>query len=296
MAKKQKETELILNPDGSIYHLHLRPEHIARKIILVGDPQRVDVLSSQFETLEYKISNREFVTHTGTYKGSRITVLGTGIGTDNMDIVINELDALVNIDLETRHIKDELTRLSLVRLGTTGLLQADIPVDTFIASEWGLGMDALLHFYKEMPGVIDPDLTTRIEAETVWNMATGGAYAVKASAKLLKTIAFDMQQGITLTSPGFYGPQGRVLRLAVEKPHFIDQVSDFSYEGKRVLNFEMETSALYGLGKMLGHDTLTVCVAIANRRSGAFSKVYKETIRSLSTIVLDRLAAMDPTL
>lgn len=292
MVAAKKDSELILNPDGSIYHLHLKPEHLAPRVVLVGDPQRVEVLSSQFDNIEVKVSNREFITHTGTYKGKRVTVLGTGIGTDNIDIVMNELDALVNIDLETRQPREKLVRLNIVRLGTTGALHGDIPVGSFIASEWGLGLDALLHFYKLIPGIIDEGLTRAVQTHTEWNITAGEAYAVKGSEKLLATIAPDMHHGITMTAPGFYGPQGRMLRLEPASPYFVDSLGSFEYKGKKISNFEMETSALYGLGKLLGHQTLTVCVAIANRVTGEFSQDYKTRVKELSTIVLDRLTGM----
>jgi len=290
MKNSEKETELILNPDGSIYHLSLRPEHVAGTVILVGDPQRVEILSSQFSRVEHKVSNREFITHTGEYKGMRVMVIGTGIGTDNIDIVMNELDALVNVDLQTRMPREEHTSLRIIRLGTTGLLQPDIPVDSVIASEWGLGLDALMHFYRLVPGVLDEELGRAVEQSIAWDPSLGRPYAVRASDPLMEQLTEGMTRGITLTAPGFYGPQGRVLRLEPADPDLINRLSAFSYYGRRILNFEMETSALYGLGKLLGHEVLTLCVAIANRVTGEFSANYKETVRQTARLLLDRLA------
>jgi uridine phosphorylase len=292
MIKKIQESELILNADGSIYHLALKPDQLAHRIILVGDPQRVDLVSALFDEIEHRVHKREFITHTGFYKGARISVVGTGIGTDNIDIVMNELDALVNIDLQTRQLRPQHTRLHLVRIGTSGALQGDIPVDTFIASEWGLGLDSLLYFYALSPDVLDEGLSLAIQAQTHWNARAGEAYAVKASAVLLEMLAKNFFKGITLTAPGFYGPQGRMLRLEPATPDFIDQLTMFEYQGKRISNFEMETSALYGLARLLGHEALTICVAIANRQTGAFSKAYQGPILSLSRHVLDGLAAL----
>lgn len=292
MTKKIQDSELILNEDGSIYHIALRPEQLADRVVLVGDPQRVALVSSLFDDITDRVQKREFITHTGWYKGVRISVVGTGIGTDNIDIVMNELDALVNVDLKTRRLLKNHRSLKIVRIGTSGALQPDIPVDSFIASEWGLGLDSLLYFYALSGEVIDEGLSLAIQAQTAWNARAGEAYAVRASDRLMDHLAPDLYKGITLTAPGFYGPQGRRLRLEPATPDFLDQLVHFSYQGKRISNFEMETSALYGLARLLGHEALTICVAIANRHSGAFSKDYHPHIKSLSLRVLDGLASL----
>lgn len=283
------ESELILNADGSIYHLHLLPEHIAENIIVVGDPQRVELISSLFERIEVKVVNREFVTHTGYFNGKRVTVLATGIGTDNIDIVLNELDALVNIDLKYRTIKEEHKSLNIVRIGTSGALQKDIPVDSFVFSDFGLGMDGLMNFYSDIDLISEVELTNAFISQTDYPSILAQPYIVKSSEKLKKTIGEGLISGITATASGFYGPQGRTLRLKPAIKNLNDRLRDFSFEDKRITNFEMETSALYGLGRQLGHETATVCAIIANRYSGTFSKDYKKAVISLIEIVLNRL-------
>jgi len=283
------ESELIINTDGSIYHLHLRPEHIADNIIVVGDPQRVEIISNYFDKIEYRITNREFVTHTGTYNGKRITALATGIGTDNIDIVLNELDAIVNIDLEHRVAKKEHRKLNIVRLGTSGALQADIPVDSFVFSKYGLGLDGLLNFYEGRDKVIDKELTEEFIAQSGWHTDLAKPYIIKGSSELEDIIAEGMFKGITATAPGFYGPQGRVLRLPLMQKNINSSLESFRFNEHRVTNFEMETSALYGLGGMLGHNTATVCAIIANRYTKTFSKNYKQTVVKLIELLLERL-------
>ncbi len=285
------ESELIVNPDGSIYHLHLRPEHIADDIIVVGDPQRVEIISRYFDKIEHKISNREFVTHTGTIGNKRITALATGIGTDNIDIVMNELDAIVNIDLEKRRAKETHHSLNIIRLGTSGALQEDIPVDSFVFSQFGLGLDGLLNFYEDRDKVIDHELTEAFYDYSQWNKDLAKPYIVPASMELENKISEGMFKGITATAPGFYGPQGRVLRLPLMQKNINSSLENFSYRGHRVTNFEMETSALYGLGAMLGHNTATVCAIIANRYAKTFSKDYKKTVVKLIETLLERLTA-----
>ncbi|MCK5857326.1 MAG: nucleoside phosphorylase [Bacteroidales bacterium] len=283
------ESELIINPDGSIYHLHLKPEHIADDIIVVGDPQRVDLISKFFDNIEYKIYNREFVTHTGTINGKRITALATGIGTDNIDIVINELDAIVNIDLENRIPKNKHRSLNIIRLGTSGALQADIPVDSFVFSQFGLGLDGLLNFYEDRDSVIDKDLTEAFVKHSNWHKDLAKPYIVRGSKDLESLIAEGMIKGITATAPGFYGPQGRVLRLPLMQKNINASLESFKHKGYRITNFEMETSALYGLGGMLGHNTATVCAIIANRYTKTFSKNYQDTVLKLIELLLNRL-------
>ncbi|MFL5763702.1 MAG: nucleoside phosphorylase [Bacteroidia bacterium] len=283
------ETELILNPDGSVYHLKLRPEHISENIIIVGDPGRVETVSSFFDTVDTRISNREFVTHTGTYRGKRIMVLSSGIGTDNIDILVNELDAAVNIDLETRTLKEKHTRLNIVRIGTSGALQKDIPVDSFVVSSHGLGFDGLLNYYQDLAKINDNLLSSAFMDQTNWSKNLAFPYAVKGSETLINKVGFDMIKGITATAPGFYGPQGRKLRLTPWVADFNQQLTDFEYRGQRITNFEMETSALYGLGGLLGHETCTVCAIIANRVAKQYSKNYHAAVERLIQLVLERL-------
>lgn len=285
-----KESELILNPDGSIYHLKLRPEDIADTIIVVGDQNRVEAISKHFDTIECKKSNREFYTHTGTFNGKRISALSTGIGTDNIDIVINELDALVNIDLENRTLKTEHKSLNIVRLGTSGALQPDIEVDSFVISEYGMGMDGLLNFYN-YGNITEDEISDAFMKHTNWNDRLAYPYVIKAADSLVTKIGSGLKKGITATAPGFYGPQGRVLRLPLIDPDINAKVESFDFDGTRITNFEMETSALFGLGKLLGHNTVTVCDIIANRVTKNFSKDYKKSVESLIQLVLERLTA-----
>lgn len=282
-----QESELIINSDGSIYHLHLRPEDIADDIIIVGDPQRVEIISSYFESIEVKITNREFVTHTGIYKGKRITAMASGIGTDNIDILMNELDALVNIDLKNRTINEEKRSLNIIRLGTSGALQADVDVDSFVASDYGFGMDGLLNFYADGKKVADQEMLAHFLETSKWPDDLAKPYFVKASEKLSSWFDEGFTKGITATAPGFYGPQGRVLRLPTQVEDLHSKLQNFNYQNNRMLNFEMETSALYGFGKMLGHDTITVCAVIANRHYKTYSKDYKATVVSLIERVLE---------
>tara|TARA_R110002050_G_scaffold200591_1_gene335561 strand:+ start:114246 stop:115118 length:873 start_codon:yes stop_codon:yes gene_type:complete len=283
------DSELIINPDGSVYHLQLKPEHIADNVIVVGDPGRVELISSFFDTIEVRRSNREFVTHTGTYKGTRFTVLSTGIGTDNIDIVINELDAAVNIDLETKTIKEHKRSLNIIRIGTSGALQADIPVDSFLLSSKAMGFDGLLHFYSNDLQVKDEKIANEFMAHANWNDNLAKPYVVSASEELSKRLSPGTIQGITATASGFYAPQGRVLRLQPAMPDFPELLSSFQSNGLKVTNFEMETSALYGLSKALGHHACTVCAIIANRKTKDFSKNHDHTINRLITHVLSNL-------
>lgn len=283
------ETELILNGNGSVYHLQLLPEHIAENIIIVGDQGRVETVSSYFDTIDFKVQNREFVTHTGTFNGKRVMVVSSGIGTDNIDILINELDAAVNIDLTTRLIKKEHKKLNIVRIGTSGALQKDIPVDSFVVSSHGLGFDGLLNYYLNMPFVNEDDISEAFIEQTNWNKNLPYPYAVKGSEMLINKIGFDLVKGITATAPGFYGPQGRKLRLTPWVEDFNQQLTDFKFQENRITNFEMETSALYGLGKLLGHETCTVCAIIANRVAKQYSKNYHVAVEQLIQLVLERL-------
>lgn len=282
-------SELIVTDGGKIYHLDLHPNDIANDIIVVGDQNRVKRISQHFSSIEVKVENREFVTHTGMYNGKRLTVLSTGIGCDNIDIVINELDALVNIDLESRTTKKEHTKLNIVRLGTSGSLQADIPVDSFVISEYGLGFDGLAGFYD---GSFEEDELTLLKAfreQVSWGSEINPPYFVKGSHSLIEKLEEGMYKGITATANGFYGPQGRSLRLGAKIPNLNEQLNSFELKGKKITNFEMETSALYALSGMLGHDACTVCAIIANRFKGEYSKDYKTTVDKLIETVLQRL-------
>ena len=287
--KRLKESELILNPDGSLYHLLLRPEHLAGKIILVGDPQRVPLVSSFFDKVEFKFENREIITHTGYLNNVRLTVMSTGMGPDNIDIVMNELDALVNVDLNTRTIKEKHTSLDIVRLGTSGALQADIPIDSFAMATHGLGIDGLLHFYKH-GDIGDEKMAGAFEKQVQWPKALPAPYAVKGSESLEAMLGEGFIKGITITAPGFYGPQGREIRLKAAYPDMNERISDFRYNDQRIINFEMETSALYAFGKMLGHNTLTVCSILANRINETYSQNPKEATLKLIRLLLGKLS------
>ncbi len=292
MMKRLKESELILNPDGSLYHIRLRPEHLAKKIILVGDPQRVPVISSFFDKIDFVFENREIVTHTGYLNNVRITVMSTGMGPDNIDIVMNELDALVNVDLITRKVKEKHTSLDIIRLGTSGAVQADIPVDAFAMATYGLGIDGLLQFYKH-PRVCDNRMTKAFIRQARWPKVLAEPYVVKGSASLEKLLGEGFIKGITVTAPGFYGPQGREIRLKTAFPTLNNRISAFRYKDLRIINFEMETSALYSLGKLLGHNTLTVCTILANRVNETYTRKPKESILKLTKLVLSRLSGAE---
>ncbi|HUM53060.1 MAG TPA: nucleoside phosphorylase [Chitinophagales bacterium] len=282
------ESELILNPDGSIYHLNILPEDIADTIFLVGDPDRVEEVSRYFDTIEVKKQKREFVTHTGYIGKKRLTCLSTGIGTDNIDIVLTELDALVNMDLKTRQVKSELTVLNLIRIGTCGSLQHDIPVDTFLASEYGVGLDGLLGFYNF--DVSDEDLQFLEPIIPIVQKLGVHPVIVKGSDTLLNTIAKDIRKGVTLTNCGFYGPQGRTVRIAPKDKRYIDELSTIILPGNRKLtNMEMETSAIYGMSKLLGHHALSLNAILANRVDGTFSKDPHGATDKLIRYVLEQI-------
>jgi len=286
------ESELILNPDGSVYHLKLTPGELAENIIVVGDPGRVANVSKNFDRIELIRQNREMLTHTGYIGNKRLTVLSTGMGTDNIDIVLNELDALVNIDLEKREIKPEHTSLNIIRLGTSGALQAGVPVDSVVASTHGIGLDGMLYYYKGLSEVLDREITEAFIAQTDWPAVFPRPYAVACAPGLLSHIGNGYLQGMTATAPGFYGPQGRILRLETTHPDLNKAIAGFDFHGKNVLNFEMETSALYGLGKMLGHSTLTVCAIVANRVEKKYSKDYHPVIENMINNVLVKLISL----
>lgn len=285
------ESELILNKDGSVYHLNLHPEEIADTIINVGDPDRVSRVSDFFDSIELKKQKREFVTHTGTYKSKRLTVLSTGIGTDNIDIVYNELDALVNIDLKTRMIKEKLTALNLIRIGTSGALQKDIPVDSFVFSTFGLGLDGLLNFYKMQNTSLEDEIITAFRNHYPNNCTLPQSYISQCSTKLEQQLSEGMFKGITCSCSGFYAPQGRVLRFELARTDMIEKLNSFSHKDFRITNFEMETGAMYGLAKILGHHCCSVNVIVANRIAQQFSKKYEESMHNLIETVLERIVA-----
>jgi len=278
---------MILNARGAIYHLNLLPNEIGNTVFLVGDPDRVKEVSKHFDKIEYKGEYREFITHTGHIGKKRLTVLSTGIGTDNIDITINELDALVNIDLTTREIKPTLTSLNLIRIGTSGALQPEIPVDSFIASTHGLGIDNLLNFYRLAQNDEEKQLLHSFVTSTQMHSQIGYPYIAGASASLIKHFVKDFYQGITVTCPGFYGPQGRVLRLGISNPELINRLTQFRFGQHRITNFEMETSAIYGLSRLLGHNCLSLNAVIANRVRKEFSKDGKAAVENLIVKVLE---------
>lgn len=285
-------SELIINEDGSVFHLHVRPEQLADKVILVGDPGRVPVVAAHFDTQECDIQSREFRTITGTYQGKRITVVSTGIGCDNIDIVVNELDALANIDFQTREEKENLRKLELVRIGTCGGLQPNTPTGTYICSEKSIGFDGLLNFYAGRNAVCDLPLERALLNHLGWsgNLCAPAPYAVSADPELVERIgADDMVRGITVACGGFFGPQGRQLRIPLADPHQNQKIESFEYEGKRITNFEMESSALAGLSLLLGHKAVTVCMVIANRVAKQANTGYKNKIDDLIKMVLDRI-------
>ncbi len=292
MKKYFAESELIINSDGSVFHLHLKPEQLADKVILVGDPGRVSLVASHFDSKEMEVESREFKSITGLYKGKRITVISTGIGCDNIDIVMNELDALANIDFNTRYEKDQHRELSLVRIGTCGGLQPNTPVGTFVVSEKSMGFDGLLNFYSGRNEVCDLALERAFINHMGWtgNMCQPYPYVIDASQELVNRIdQGDMVRGITIAAGGFFGPQGRELRIPLADPKQNEKIEKFEYNGHRITNFEMESSALAGLAKLMGHKAMTVCMVIANRLIKEANTGYKSTIDELIKKVLERI-------
>ncbi|HOZ82229.1 MAG TPA: nucleoside phosphorylase [Bacteroidia bacterium] len=285
------ESELILNPDGSVYHLNLLPEDISDVVINVGDPDRVSKVSAFFDSIEVKKQKREFVTHTGHYKGRRISVISTGIGTDNIDIVYNELDALVNIDLKTRTVKSNLTALNLIRIGTSGALQPEIPVDSFVFSTFGLGLDGLLNFYQYTNTPEEQAIIDSFRKHYPNNCKLPESYLTRSSHKLEQALSEGMHKGITASCSGFYAPQGRVLRYQLARTDMIEKLNSFRHDEHKVTNFEMETGAMYGLAKLLGHHCCAVNLIVANRIAQQFSKKYEERMHQLIQTVLDRISA-----
>ena len=283
-------SELILNPDGSVYHLNLKPEHIATDIIFVGDQNRVEKITKHFSSIEFSLQKREFKTQTGIYKGKRITVISTGIGPDNIDIVMNELDALVNIDFETRTIKEKLTSLNIIRIGTSGSLQAEIPCDSIVLSQYGLGLDNMLRSYC-IDEISETDMEDAFIKQTNWDLRKGRPYVIQGSEMLAKRLDSDsIYKGFTGTAGGFYGPQGRVLRMPIQDPELNSKMDQFEYEGIKMTNLEMETGAIYGLGKLLGHQCLSMNAIIANRANGTFSEDPYKAVDALIEYTLNKLA------
>jgi uridine phosphorylase len=283
-------SELVLNPDGSIYHLKLFPGQVADTVIIVGDPGRVGIVSAFFDRIEFRISNREFVTHTGIYRGKRVTVISSGIGTDNIDIVMNELDALVNIDLEKRTARPDRRSLDLFRLGTTGGLQRDIPLNSIILSRYACGFDAVLNFYADRNRVADLQMEKAFRDHTGWDPCLPDPYFVRSSDELFSLFPDGVHSGITISAPGFYGPQGRKIRLSPLDPHLNDRLETFRYEGMRILNYEMESSALFGLARLLGHRAVTLCTMIASRTSLEFTGDHRSGVDNLINFTLEHIS------
>ncbi len=288
--RRIEDSELIINKDGSVFHLHLKPDEVAGTVILVGDPGRVDLVASFFDDVKVERRNREFVSRTGTFNGKGVTVVSTGIGTDNIDIVLNELDALVNIDFESRTVKDKLTSLRIVRIGTSGSLQKDLPVDSWVLSEKAIGFDGLLNYYAGRNDICDIEFENAFKKSLGWNELLASPYVVSASDELVNILAGSgIAKGVNISAPGFYGPQGRVLRLDIADPDINSKITAFRYGDYRVTNYEMECSAIYGLSALMGHQAATVCAIIANRLAGTSSADYKSIIKQLVETVLERL-------
>jgi uridine phosphorylase len=285
-----KDSELIITPRGSVYHLDLRPENVGDYVILVGDPERVKEVSKHFESIEFKTQNREFITHTGKLGNKRISCISTGIGTDNIDIVLNELDAAVNINLDSREENSQKKSLNLIRIGTTGSLQSTLEVDQYIASEFVIGLDGLLNYYKYNKSIEQMDVIDQFIWQTGYPYVFAKPYVFKASEKLLNMMKAKCHTGITITAPGFYAPQGRQLRYELMNPELIDNYTKFRYGSLKATNLEMEASALYGLGTMLGHQVCTVCAVVANRVNKTFSKDGHAAVDGLIKFVLESIA------
>ncbi len=287
--EKFGESELIINDKKRVYHLDIDGDNVANDVIIVGDPNRVEQVSALFSKIDFKTAHREFISHTGWFNGKRITVTSSGIGTDNIDIVLNELDAAVNIDLYTRTLKPQHRALNLIRLGTSGALQPEIPVNSLVVSEYGLGMDGLLNYYDNWDSFDQSQMAAAFIQHTNWGKGLPYPYIIKASDTLLAKLKADHFGGITATAPGFYGPQGRQIRLKAAKPNLNELLTSFEFEGQKITNFEMETSAIYGLSKLLGHNAVTVCVIIANRIRKEFTDDYQLSVKKLINNCLERL-------
>ena len=283
------EPDLIVNADGSVYHLCMKPEDLSDTVIVVGDPGRVHEISDHFSSVDHSSSNREFNSCTGFYKGKRITTLSTGIGTDNCDIVMHELDALANFNLTSRIQNPVQRSLSIIRIGTSGSIQPDVPINSYCISTHAVGLDNLLHFYKGTPGILDQEMTEAFAVHAPWPKDLSKPYFVKGSDRLIEKFRPFAVTGITATAPGFYGPQGRYLRLPLTDPEMIAKLQSFNFNGHRIINFEMETSALYGLGALMGHEMVTICALIANRATGQYNPDHKHVVNDLIALVLDHI-------
>jgi uridine phosphorylase len=285
------ESELIVNPDGSIFHLHLKPEQLSDKVVLVGDPERVSLIASNFDSIEFEVSNREFHSITGSYKGKRITALSHGIGTDNIDIVINELDALVNIDLKTRTEKPEFKQLTLIRVGTSGGLQPFLKVGSYCIAEKSIGLDSVLSYYKGRDDISEQDFEEAFMAQIGWNPRWGTPYVVSADPELVTRFdgVENVTRGVTISAVGFYGPQGRELRLPLADPNINQKIEAFRHNDHCITNYEMESSALAALSKLMGHKAMTVCTIIANRLAKEATSIYKNSVSDLIKLVLDKI-------
>lgn len=286
------ESELIINDDGSAFHIHLKPEELADKVILVGDPGRVDMVGEFLEEKEFRHASREFVSITGKYRGSRITVLSTGIGTDNIDIVLTELDSLANVDFKTREVRPDHRRLTILRIGTTGAIQPDIPLGSFIFSEFSVGCDGLLNWYADIDKVNIPEMEEAFKKHTHWDSRLSSPYFVKAGQRLIDAFRDCTVKGVTISAQGFYGPQGRVVRLPLAMPDMLDTFESFRFGEYRITNFEMESSAVAGLAAHLGHEAGTVCCAIANRYLKDSNTNYKPRVRQLVELALGKMAEL----
>ena len=286
------ESELIINSDGSVFHLHLKPEELADTVILVGDPGRVDMVSEFFEDKEFRHQSREFVSVTGSYKGKRMTVLSTGSGTDNIDIVMNELDALANIDFQTREVKAQKKSLNILRIGTSGAIQPDIPLGSFVFSHISVGCDGLMNWYADRDKIAMPEIEEAFKKHVGWNKHLPDPYFVRAGKKMSDAFRDITVKGMTIAASGFYGPQGRVLRMPLSMPDMLETFESFRFEDERVTNFEMEGSAVAGIAAHLGHNAGTVCCIIANRHIGSSNPDYKPRVRELVELCLDTLATL----
>jgi len=288
-----KESELILNPDGSVYHLNLRPEHVGDTVITVGDPDRVNSVTAHFDSIEFKIQKREFHTQTGFYNGKRITVISTGIGTDNIDIVLNELDALVNLDLAKREVKKNIRSIDIIRIGTSGAIQEDIPIDSYLISESAIGLDSLMHFYRS-EAVQDYNMYEALKLHLDFDKRKSAPYCINAHPDLIAHFKTDKTiLGITATNVGFYGPQGRTLRLKLQDKHLNERLKTFKHDNKRITNLEMETAGIYGLSLLLGHRSISINAIIANRATGTFSKKPKQVVDNLIVYTLDKIVTLE---
>lgn len=283
------ESELIINDDGSVFHLHIRPEQFSDKIIMMGDPDRVTLTAKYFDSIECEIQSREFHTITGKYKGKRITALSHGIGPDNIDIVMTELDALANVDFNTRQVKEEFKQLTLVRVGTSGALQPNCPLGSYVVSAKSIGFDGVLNYYDGRNEITLHEFEEAFKKHVNWNPLHCSPYAVKASEELIDRIGFDMLKGVTISAIGFYGPQGRYVRLPLANPDLNSRIESFEYDGDKITNYEMESAPLAGLSRLMGHKAMTVCTIIANRLAGDADADYKGSIEDLIKTVLDRI-------